>query len=82
MPPALVPMRCACRPPTAVPPPCMQAIAKADPKSLHPHWLTLLPAQAPSPSRASYAATLADVMLYDPHEQVAVSGLNPVDSSI
>jgi len=47
-----------------------QAFAKADSKALHPHWLTLLPAQTPSPSRAVYAPTLADLMLYDTHDQV------------
>lgn len=51
-------------------PAIMQAFAKADSKSLHPHWLTLLPAQTPSPSRAVYAPTLADLMLYDTHDQV------------
>ena len=54
-----------------------QAIAKSDSKALHPQWLVLLPAQAPSPSRAAYAPTLADVMLYDPHEQVPAPALNP-----
>ena len=51
-------------------PPYLQAVARAEPKALHPHWLTLLPAQTPSPSRASFAPTLADIMLYDPNAEV------------
>ena len=47
----------------------MQAAAHADAKALQPFWPTLLPVQAPSPSRAAFAPTLADVLLYDPHPQ-------------
>ncbi len=47
----------------------VQAAAHADAKALQPFWPTVLPVQTPSPSRAAFAPTLADVLLYDPHAQ-------------
>ncbi len=52
---------------------CLQAMARADSRALHPHWTSLLPVQQPLQPRPLLPHLLT-VLLYDPQPKVRQNG--------